>query len=263
MKQPERVLIYENEAVFQAIKGDLNHFQPKLKALKEAYDALEIGDFTNDIFAEIKESGINKILTDFEIDLNKQLDQSGIKNVNLRSVALNGTDLVKQNLTSAFEALQSVTIDIPAYGIQRNKSLELQEIAFMNDAFVIANPEQIKELHCRIYLQDEADRYIHSVLVDLKNSLNDFSVMAKQYGFGFALSDSGLQHFFKINEDGQIYIDPYSIKNSKMKLPSIKAYNDRQQAMADRRNELAKKEREQNEREQAEIASVMYTKSQD
>lgn len=263
-KQPERKLIHDNVAMYNAIAGDLNKYMPSLRLLKQAYDALEIGDFNDAIFSDIKKNGIEKILLDFDKNLQSQLDKSGIKNSNLRRVALEGSETAKANLTNAYEALKTVTIDIPAYGVQRSKTLDLKDISFIDGTFKIADPEQVKEQFCRVYLEDQDDHYIFNVLVHLRNSLNNFSVMAKKFGFGFALSDSGLQHFFKINEDGEISINPYSINNAKMKLPTIKAYNDRQQAMADRRNEQAKKEREQNEREQEEIASVMYTKvSQD
>lgn len=45
----EKFLVDENTVLFDQIKGDLPQFRASIEAVREAYEALEIGEFNNDV----------------------------------------------------------------------------------------------------------------------------------------------------------------------------------------------------------------------
>ncbi len=238
----KRELIFENKALLNVILGDLKQYMPKLTPLKNAYEALEIGAFTDEIFTDLKKNGIRKVLEQFQTSLEAQLDKSGITNTNLRRVALDGSEAPKIELRNTYEALKNVNVEIYQFGPHRIKTLDLSEISFIDGNFKVGNPEAIAENHCRVYLNDSIDKEIFATLKKAKEALLELDLMAEKFKIPFGLGGSSLVDFFD-ETDGKMEIKPQSISYVKNLYLQQKAYNDREQNRLKKQEEIKEKAR--------------------
>ncbi len=232
----EKILIFEDEKLLEAIIADLGQYQPSLAQLKAAYEALELGEFNDEVFTDLKAHRLGKLIAEYEKNLEDQLDSAGIKNTNLRRVSLEGTEVPKRDLYKAHDALKAVNVQVYQYGPTRHKTLDLSEICFKDGIFQVENVEAIAENHCRVYLNDEKDRELYAKMEKVKNAINEFYPNIKELGYGLHIGGSGLDFFFNV-EGVKLEIRPYSVKDARNFLSKQKAMQDAEQMRQQKQSE--------------------------
>jgi hypothetical protein len=232
MENTERVLISQNDSLLLEICSDLRKYTPALNKLKTAYDLLELKpDFSDSLYKELVTSGTSRIIKVYMEDLNKQLDKSGIKNSNIRNVALAGADEPLQRLKDALHELKEVQ-PVSPYGVNpRSIILPLNQITYLEGAFVITDKDKevIAETHCRIYLENDEDHKTYNILLDLQKSLKAFESMKVEKGLPNNIYGSYGQHisdFFGQNGEllpGSIdWVNQYQARIDAMNAASVK-----------------------------------------
>ncbi len=163
----EKQLIAEDMTLLKNIESDLKYFTPALLEVKEAYNALDLQQFDNEVFIKIKNNGYETIRAKAIDDLDSQLLKAGIKNSTLRENSLNALIEPLSRLYNAIEKLKSV--QVLRSNPRSEAVLELTQISFIDDSFIISEAEQEKfaEIHCRTYLSNAN----HVALVNDLNSV--------------------------------------------------------------------------------------------
>ncbi|EOR96724.1 hypothetical protein ADIARSV_0147 [Arcticibacter svalbardensis MN12-7] len=179
----EKVLIDTDFKLQTEILSDLSQFKTALTNIKTTFELLEIGAFTNDVFTDIKTNGVTKIKKAYFAELDRQLDQSGVKNSKLRSIVMQGTGEAINNFSDAINQLVNVR---PTGGAtcSRNRFLTLNYISFDGKAFIIAESDKtlILDTHCKTFLVSEQDKETYQVFKNLQTSLIAFSALKEKLG---------------------------------------------------------------------------------
>lgn len=154
----EKKLIFRDEHQVQKTIEVLNQFVNELTPLKEAFEELNIGQYSNEVFTSQRTAnGKNEINTYIENERNS-LVKAGITNsVTLDGILKNHEPIVKQykeSLTDVFEKcnLQSIYIDISLFEFTNNKfTLSKTAIDKVNESMsVYANGKEEIEIHEQI-----------------------------------------------------------------------------------------------------------------
>lgn len=214
----ERILIHQNNLLLKEIVGDLRVYLAPLNKLKEAYEALEMGNFSQKVFEDLISKGTNEIIAAYSKSLNDQLDKTGVVNTKLRGIVLQGSDEPIANLKTALNDLKEVNPQPRAsYGTSpRTQLLQLSDIEFEDGGFQVTNEESLVERHCRIYVEDEQSKMVYSHLITLQEHLQAYLKLTTSLGlprgvFGGTIGDN-LQNFFQLDpETLKLSIKPTSI----------------------------------------------------
>ncbi|MEW5677052.1 hypothetical protein ABGT15_12125 [Flavobacterium enshiense] len=180
----ERKLFHEDIQLFNEISSDLKEMKPMLQNLKSAYEALNIGAFTNRELKDLTAS-VSIILAKnkFLKELNGQLDDMNVKsNIIREKMILDHMHLIEE-LEQAIAALKSfVPKDIKQRISERQVHLKAKNVSFENGTFTISDDdkENILETYCRFYLTsleeqeffDKVQNYVKAY-ADLKNHMID------------------------------------------------------------------------------------------
>lgn len=220
----KRYLIHQDEETLKEIIAELRHYLPSLKALKKAYDALQLegADFDFGVFEHIKTSGVSQITASYSKQLNTELDKTGVVNVKLREIVLQGAFEPSNNLDKAYRELVSIILPEPntPYGKPiRTERLKLSHIDFIDGDFTVSdiNKEQILELCCRVYVEDEQQDFIYKNLIILREQFLHYDKWMTQLGlprsmYGGHFTDN-VDHFFAFDrETRELNIIPSNIK---------------------------------------------------
>jgi hypothetical protein len=215
----QRILIHQDDALLNDILRDLNVYITPLNNLKDAYEALQLGDFSDKVLKQLTTKGIDEIVTTYRKSLNDNLDSTGVVNTILRTIALQGSEEPVSNLHRALKEALNAKPE-PKGGISssaRTQLLLLPDISFKNGQFGVFDQESILERHCRIYVEDKKSREIYFNLLKVQESLQDYVKWVNDLGlprgiFGGSFTDN-LKEFFSYNpETFEIAIRPTSIK---------------------------------------------------
>ena len=214
----ERILIHQNNSLLKEIVGDLRVYLAPLNKLKEAYEALEMGNFSQKVFDDLISKGTNEIIAAYSKSLNDQLDKTGVVNTKLRGIVLQGSDEPIANLKKALNDLKEVNPQPRAsYGTNpRTQLLQLRDIEHKEGRFQVSDEESLLEKHCRIYVEDEQSKMVYSHLMTLQEHLQAYLKLTTSLGlprgvFGGTIGDN-LQNFFQLDpETLKLSIRPTSI----------------------------------------------------
>ena len=134
----EKIILYEDKNLLDEISSDLKQFNPLLEKVKANYEALELGDFTNNIFKEIALKGVGKIESDFTENLEKQIDKLEVINSILRENLSNGCRPIFQKFANSVVALRRFKPDT----YSRITPLKLKFISYENDEFFLSEKDK-------------------------------------------------------------------------------------------------------------------------
>jgi len=191
----EKFLADENKALFDQIKGDLSQFRPSIESVREAYEVLEIGEFNNEVWTELRDAGPAQIIAKYRHALDEELASTGVKHSVLKRVALNGTEEAVENLLSALHAAQRFA---PRKSVNRDIYLDLSYVSIIDGKIAISDDdaELIKDEYCRVYIEDEEQFKMYSILIKARELYKNLAAMNQQYkyqwrtGFGFGVLDT-------------------------------------------------------------------------
>ena len=206
-----RILIKEDQERFVEISKDLKQFMPVLKELKSSFEALEIGEFTNDTFKQIILLGASKQIESYIKDLNNQLDKQGVTSSIIRQNAIKDHESVIERFKKAVNDAKKFYPEI--YSANRPK-LVLKFISYEN-GFCISeeDKEMILESYCRIYIDNEEESKLLEVVERLKEAFNEYLDFYKTTGIPNINSFLTITEVFKIDEDRKFITDPMVVKN--------------------------------------------------
>lgn len=206
-------LLKEDIQKFTEIARDLEQFGPLLKELKESYEALEIGTFTNTVFKEIVLSGPTKSIEAYVKSLTDQLDKIGITNSLLReNVIKNHEHIIERFKKALFDAKKFAP---ETYSENRPKlSLKFISVNDKTGFFHISShdKEMILESYCRIYLDQEQEVKDYEVIEKLRDSFNDYLKIAKSAKVQSHNKFLTLGHVLVINSENEAEISPEGVK---------------------------------------------------
>lgn len=166
-----RTLIKENIALGHEIASDLVQYKTPLADLKRAYEALDLGPLTNDIFKTLILTGTKNTVAFYITTLNSQLDKINIVSKIMRENAISDHDKIIEDLNKAVAAVKTFRPELP---YSRSISLPLRFISF-TDRFIVTDEdfEAILENFCRAWISEE-EKPILDLAEELMKSYNKF-----------------------------------------------------------------------------------------
>ena len=229
----KRILIKEDLYLFKQIATDLKQFMPVLKEIKASFEALEIGEFTNEDFKKIVLLGPKNYMEIYIKNLNNQLDKLGITIPVIRQNAIAGSEKLTERFKKAIDDAKRFQPEI--YSANRPK-LTLKFISYEKGLFVISkeDKEMILETFCRIYLDDDQEIEILETANELQKNFNKYLDILNSSGINVFDKFLSLNHIFIINEEGKVEIKMEGVK-------SISTWKKRHEAHILERNERSKK----------------------
>jgi hypothetical protein len=106
--------ITNEQSLITQICEDKESYQKQLSKLSEAYEALESGVFNDSILKDIKENGIQPIITNYLDAIKKDVDGLGIKSPRMKSIFLQSSEIAASDFTAAYEALLASVAELKA-----------------------------------------------------------------------------------------------------------------------------------------------------
>lgn len=208
----KRILIEENKAKYIEIVKDLKQFMPVLNELKASFEALEIGEFTNDDFKRIILVGPTNYIEIYVKNLNNQLDKAGITIQIVRQNAIKNHEFVIERFKKAVENAKRFSPEI--YSANRPK-LPLKLISFEDGLFVISkeDKEMILETFCRIYLENEEEIKLYEISQNLANALTKYFEALSLSGIPSFDKQNSIKYLLKFdNETNRMIVNPEGVK---------------------------------------------------
>lgn len=198
----ERILIKEDRDLLKTICRDFSEYVPLLNKVKESYENLELGDFTQDIYKEIIDFGANKSLQKFNSSMINQFDKANITSTIIRSSMMSDTLNIRESFKISVQELKSFKpFNISKMIGQRYDFLKLHQITYENGRFFISdeNEENILEQSCRTYLTTERDHLLFEKVKTFSNSYKELKKFLLQNNYYRSASHIQLSTF--VNED--------------------------------------------------------------
>jgi hypothetical protein len=193
--ESKRTLIHEDRSMLSTIVADLKIFIPAMSELKKAYEKLEVGKFTSDVYKQLVSDSaiIDKTREYFFKELDHTLKNAGLLKEGLRKVHIDQANLEFANFKNALTKLKSVNPD--PHSFRTRGTLSIQDTSFIDDRFQVSamDQESIMDKHCRIYLENEHEVTIHSLLKNIRDSINEFNGFLDDLAKGHELN--GLDDF--------------------------------------------------------------------
>ncbi|MFB9056667.1 hypothetical protein ACFFU9_07915 [Mariniflexile ostreae] len=173
----KRVLVFENTERLKNIVEQIKPHKPYLNALKESYELLEIGDFTNDKYIELITKGTLITERRYKEFLNSELEKLGVKSSVLKGNLLNESDDSLDNLKESLKALKSFRVKQSSFDEQL-PPLKLESITYANIGWVfyVSNEsrEAISEMHCKTYLESEDEQKLYESINAIAKAYDKF-----------------------------------------------------------------------------------------
>ena len=206
-----RILIEEDFDKFKEIANDLKQFMPVLNEIKESFEGLEIGAFTNEVLKESFLLGPKKYINIYIENLNNQLDKWGAISV-IRQNAIAGSEKLTERFQKAVDNAKRFYPEI--YSANRPK-LPLKFISFEDGRFVISreDKEMILENYCRIYLETPEEIMLYEASKKLSEAFNEYLEIFNSTGIPSINKHYSGSHVLKYDEDTKkMILHPGGIK---------------------------------------------------
>ena len=212
----KKQLIHEDNKLLTQILSDLKTYTPLLGKMKTSYEVLELGTFNSEVMSEIINHGLKNIEIDFYENIGSQLDNTGITSKAIRESLINSS---KAQFTAFKESYsQAFNYTPPQYGLNTRPTLEFNNISFCNDTntFIVNDQmrNEIKENHCRIYLETKEEIALYNALENFVNAQAGVKEILAAANFSFSRQGYEIQEIanvFLTSNDG-IEVNPKAIK---------------------------------------------------
>lgn len=184
--EKERILIKEDRELLKKICRDIPEYVPLLNKVKECYEKLELGDFSQEIYEEIINFGENKSLKKFHSFMINQFDKANITSTIIRASMMSDTLIVRESFKNSVQELKSFKpFNIEKRIGERYDYLKLNQITYENGRFFISdeNEENILEQSCRKYLESDRDHMFFELINKYADSYKDLKLFLIQNNF--------------------------------------------------------------------------------
>lgn len=188
METNERILVNQNDALAELIAADLRHFKAPFKKVVESYAGLEMGEFTPEVFNEVKTGQLDHVVRRYQAQLEKSLDDTGVINKTLRSNLLQGTGEVAAYFIRTAKAFNETEFKPTGYGRREDQVLTVDFISLDEDgALTISDEgfEGILETHCRTYLQTDEEKELYAAVENICTGYKNLIQLCKQMKLGY------------------------------------------------------------------------------
>jgi hypothetical protein len=178
------------------LMSDLSDRVPTISRLRHAYEALGVGEFTDDAWKDLRDNGTAQAIDLYNEALQADLKATGVRNPVLKQVVLQGMDQVINDLTTSLKEVRQFR---SIRHRDENIWLTPEFISIVDGGEIVVteeDQERLKEAHCRTYLENEAEIQFYGILeraVEVYKDLAQFNVDMKRIwpaGFGFNVFDS-------------------------------------------------------------------------
>lgn len=159
----ERILVEQDNDLRDSILSDISQFRGPFEKVIEAFEALNMGEMTNDVFEQIKNNRAGQIVKQYNEKLAQELDGAKIINPTLRASLLTGTSEPSKAFLKAVSEFASTEVKSTSYIQKRINSdvrLTIEDISFEDGELYISesDKESITEKYCRFYLETEDEQ---------------------------------------------------------------------------------------------------------
>ncbi|MCP9198800.1 hypothetical protein MKO06_02710 [Gramella sp. GC03-9] len=227
----KRELIFEDRDKLRSITQDIKDYNPYLDKVKSTYENLEMGEFSDEVFNELKRS-TSSIRKRFEEKLDTEIKKAGIT---MTSVS----EKMKESPRKDFEAFEEAVNDLSSFSPNNSgktfprPDLSLEDITYMQGKFMISKTDQenILEKHCRIYLETEEEKRLYDKLQNFISVYNDLQEEIDSHNFKYNFGINGVHgvhyHFLQYDKNGKPEIKPGMIKHAMEWPKTLKKINER------------------------------------
>ena len=181
MNTQERILTNQDDVLLAQILTDFRHFEPLIEKVEATYNELKIGTFNQHTFKEIIENGSTFIVSEFQAEINRGLDESGVKHPVLRKSLVAGMVPPQEEFEKSVKALREFQVPSPNSG---RETLQLRHISFTDDEgfFISENDkESILQGFCRTYLETEQEYELFELVNEAANLHKRIKEHSKKY----------------------------------------------------------------------------------
>lgn len=209
----ERILIAQDNSLFNEICSDLRQFKPLLENLKTIYESLEIGSFSDSIYKEIIHSGTNKISERYKSSIESDIESTGV----LKSIIKDNIRLGSETILNEFLVYVNELKKYKPDTFSREKRLNLKNISFNEKGFVLTDQdrENILEDECRIYIETDDEHELYASLLKFLDAYNEFDKRVLKLGvIRNPISNrlGSIAELFLLSENGKYKVKPESIR---------------------------------------------------
>lgn len=185
----ERILLFQDNALKGRIIGDLSKFKKTFEPVVAAFEQLQLGNLTNDIYLLIADRKAKDLRAEYKKSVDNELTASGVKNPVLRNIASQGTDDLFAQFVAAANAFVDTDLTPSPYGIDKDRTqfLSVSDLSYGPEGLFIseATEEAILESYCRLYASTELEKQIYHALQDLAPALKNYLAVIRSAGIPF------------------------------------------------------------------------------
>lgn len=186
----ERILLHQDNELKARIMGDLSKYKRTFEPVKDAFEQLQIGKLTNDIFTTIAEGKAATLRPHYIKSVEDDLTKTGVINERLRAFAMDGTGEIFAKFEKAANDFVSTDLKPSPYGLDKDRTnfLALDDISYsINDGLFIDEKKQesILEKYCRLYASTDAEKELYHALTAMAPALQTYLTVLKRAGLPF------------------------------------------------------------------------------
>lgn len=190
----QRKLLKEDQSILHTIDYDLRAYMQRLRAIRAAFEALELGPFTSDTWKLLKSGRADQeIEQQYWEAQDSQLKSAGITNKIIRESVMNGS---KGPIEAFREAVRELVLlpmkysQVTEYVLFKNDDFELEE-GYQEDAL---------EKYCRQWVNPGEEADFLEVVEGLHKAFERYAQVAEKVEATRELSDRGIRFFDRFFE---------------------------------------------------------------
>tara|TARA_R110000751_G_scaffold938_4_gene3835 strand:- start:11671 stop:12411 length:741 start_codon:yes stop_codon:yes gene_type:complete len=238
-------LIHEDTKALVNIQDDLKKIRPILVGILLNYERLEIGDFNNEVFTEIKNRGLRKLERKYLLKMEGQIKKAGITSSLVIKNLMNGSNEIFQELKVEVSKALSFNNYYRRFG-DNTPFIKLEMIDYVGGSFMITEETEAKfiENHCKVYLETDQENKIYDAANKFMDGFKELISELEAVGYRSSKDVNAIVHYFFRTNDGQYNLKPHSIKSA---IQQNVIYEKRQKEFghrAERMTQIAKERQE-------------------
>ncbi|RXG31798.1 hypothetical protein [Leeuwenhoekiella marinoflava] len=208
-------LIHQDNKGVENIHKDLKKIKPLLVNMLTGYKSLEMGDFSDKVFQEIKKGGLRNMEQKYLRNIESQIKKVGITSSLIKANLIKGSNDIFQKFK---DDVQNV-ISFRDYhrGFNDNTPfLKLEMIDYVGGSFMITEETEAKfiEEHCKVYLETEQQHKIYEAANKFLDGFKELISELEAVGYRGAMNVNSIAEYFFHAKDGQYNLKPHSIKSA-------------------------------------------------
>jgi len=179
----KRILLNEDRNLLAAFLRDLREYRPELNAVKDAFDQLELGPFSDEDFKLIK-SNIKVLENRFRSEIENEIERLGIKRSSSQAAFREQSEPLWTNFMQEVNKLKAKVIPLYIVG-NRQGPLTLEYIDYDDKkGFWVStiSEERILEQYCREYVDSANELAVYKALTELGKAAEKFDKLLINLG---------------------------------------------------------------------------------